>query len=221
MKKPVIAVDIDDVLTHTAEAVIEFSNDKWGMSLTLDDYDEDWHKLWKIPPDDEEEMHRRSKELRAAGVFFDEKLLPKADAERVLHELQKHASVVAVTSRRRAIEAETRRWIEQHLGGVIQEIHFAGIFDEDNEKLTTHSARIVATKHDILSAVRPDYFIDDQLKHCEAALTLGINTIVFGYYMGNKDTDIERRGATRCVSWTEVEAYFKAAGVLPRSTQIK
>lgn len=211
MKRPTIAVDIDDVLTHSAEAVIEFSNMTWGTTLTLNDFDEDWRKMWGIDPGDEAEMHRRSQEIRAAGFM---NVVARNDAGRVLALLKKRARVVAVTSRRKAIELETREWIEEHLGNVIEEIHFAGIFDEDNETLKTHEHRIIATKHDILSVVRPDYFIDDQLKHCEAALKLGIKTIVFGNYAWNKDTDIESRGATRCISWNDIEEYFVRQGVL-------
>lgn len=211
MRQPTIAVDIDDVLTHSAEFIIEFSNATWGTTLTLNEFDEDWRKMWGIEPGDEAEMHRRSLEIRAAG-FKD--VLPRSGAERVLGLLQHKARVVAVTSRRRVIEPETREWIEQHLGNVVEEIHFAGIFDDDNEKLTTHEHRIVATKHDVLSVVKPDYFMDDQLKHCEAALKLGIKTIVFGDYAWNRNTDIESRGATRCTSWDEVEKYFINEGVL-------
>jgi 5'(3')-deoxyribonucleotidase len=40
MAKPVIAVDIDDVLSHSARAVAEYSNERWGYSLTEDDFKE-------------------------------------------------------------------------------------------------------------------------------------------------------------------------------------
>lgn len=213
MKKPLIAVDIDDVLTHSAEAVIEFSNTTWNMNLTLESYDEDWRKLWGLSPEQEEEMHRRSRVIRRAKVIG-EALLPRKDAERVLNLLRKNARVVAVTSRRRAVELVTRRWAEKHLGNAIEEFHFAGIYDDENRKHTTLDACINATKHDILNKVRPDYFIDDQPKHCEAALKLGIKTIIFGDYVWNKATELEEQGAVRCGTWRDVELYFVKEGLL-------
>jgi len=214
MQKPIIAVDIDDVLTHSAEAVIEFSNVRWGAGVTLDDYDEDWRKLWGLTaPEQEAEMHRRAQEIRDAEVIG-ERLIPRQGAERVLNLLRQNARVFAVTSRRRAVEPATRRWVEKHLGNAIEEFHFAGIYDDDAKQHTTLDSRIAATKHDILSRVRPDYFIDDQPKHCEAALKLGIKTIIFGDYIWNKATNFENKGAIRCATWRDVEKYFKSQGLI-------
>lgn len=219
MKKPLIAVDIDDVLTHSAEAVIEFSNSQWNMNLTINDFDEDWRKLWGLSPEEEAEMHRRSLEIRTAEVIGGG-LVPRQDAERVLVQLACYADVVAVTSRRRTVETATRRWIDHYVGGAVKKIYFAGIYDEDT-KHATHDARIAATKHDILSTVKPDYFIDDQPKHCEAALELGIKTIIFGNYPWNKNTDIEKQGAVRCPTWRDVEEYFIKQGVLKGASRSK
>lgn len=214
MQKPIIAIDIDDVLTHSAEAVIEFSNTRWSAGVTLDDYDEDWRKLWGLTaPEQEAEMHRRAQEIRDAEVIG-EGLIPRQGAERVLNLLRQNARVFAVTSRRRAVEPATRRWVEKHFGNAIEEFHFAGIYDDDSKRHSTLDSRIAATKHDILSRVCPDYFIDDQVKHCEAALKLGIKTIIFGDYLWNKDINIEREGAVRCANWRDVEKYFKAQGLV-------
>ena len=36
--KPVIAVDIDDVLSDTVPAFLAFTNKKWGLNVTAQDY---------------------------------------------------------------------------------------------------------------------------------------------------------------------------------------
>jgi len=38
--KPIIAVDIDDVLANLAQEIVDFSNKNWGTNLTIDDYNE-------------------------------------------------------------------------------------------------------------------------------------------------------------------------------------
>lgn len=48
MKKPKIAVDIDDVLSEFVPALIEYSNKKWGTKLTIDDFSEDYAQMWKV-----------------------------------------------------------------------------------------------------------------------------------------------------------------------------
>ena len=48
MTKKVIAVDIDDVLAESARNLVEYSNKSWGTNITVDDYDEDWAKLWQV-----------------------------------------------------------------------------------------------------------------------------------------------------------------------------
>ena len=44
-KKPIIAIDIDDVLSDNAVQFINYCNKHWGRSLTIDDYDEDLHAV--------------------------------------------------------------------------------------------------------------------------------------------------------------------------------
>lgn len=69
-EKPVIAVDVDDVLCQTAQGFADFSNRMWGHALTVDDYDEDWGKVWGTTP---EVTHKRADLLHnseALGGFL-------------------------------------------------------------------------------------------------------------------------------------------------------
>lgn len=200
MPKPVVAIDIDDVLSASAEELITYSNMRWGTHLTVADYDEHWGKMWQLEHD-MDEMHKRAHEVRGSGIFGNAS--PKDDAQLVLEELRGRFSITLVTSRHRLLEPETRSWLEKHYDGLIDEVIFAGIYDGNDN----HQVQITATKKDILARIGATYFIDDQLKHCYAAAETGIETIVFGNYSWNQDNQLPKN-ITRCNSWQEVAQYF-------------
>ncbi len=66
MHTPIIAIDIDDVLADYAAGFVKFSNARWGLNLTIADYDEHWGNVWGV---DVDEVRRR------ADIMIDD--LPK------------------------------------------------------------------------------------------------------------------------------------------------
>jgi uncharacterized HAD superfamily protein len=197
--KPVIAVDIDDVLSAHAEAFVEYSNKKWGTNLTPDDYDEDWAKLWKI---DQQELEKRSRALFANDIVSSYKHIPDSDS--ALKELAKNHKLVIITSRRKWISKETTAWLDKYYPKLFSEVHFAGIWD-DLEKSSVEKINI--TKGDIARQIGANYLIDDQPKHCAAAAEAGITGIIFGDYSWNRDFEL-KPGMVRARTWQEVLEYF-------------
>jgi len=65
MPKPKIAVDLDDVLSASADAFVRYSNQRWGTTLTIDDYDERWGVMWQT---DQEETQRRAIQVHEAHI---------------------------------------------------------------------------------------------------------------------------------------------------------
>ncbi len=196
MRKSVIAVDIDDVLSANAEGWVAYSNKRWGTKLKPEDYTEHWSLMWGT---DHEETERRAVEFHKAKVVgkyrhFDE-------AKPVLEALARKYSLVVTTSRRRDLMDETTEWISMYFEGIFDEIHYAGMWD----KVTDASAQ--ATKAELCKLIGADYLIDDQLKHCLAADIVGIKAILFGNYSWNQ-ADSLPAGVTRCVDWQAVAGYF-------------
>lgn len=198
--KPVLGIDIDDVLAANAAGFVKFSNERWGTNLTVDDYDEHWASVWKV---DEAETRKRALELHESGTFGRYEHFP--DAKEVLQQLHDKFTIIAVTSRRRLIEVETRAWIKRYFDGVIDDIMFAGFYDRTDGDVQTMRAM---TKADLLQSLKVEYFIDDQLKHCLAAAAIDINTILFGDYKWNQRAELPERVA-RCANWRAVKNYFQ------------
>lgn len=197
MSKPVIAIDIDDVLSANAEAFTAFSNQRFGTSLQATDYDEHWARMWGV---DMAETERRAVEFHASGVVAE--YSRKDNAREVLQELSSRYKLIVVTSRRRSIESHTRAWIAEQYPDIFDDILFAGIYDEGLKK-----EHFQMTKSDLFTSSAVSFVIDDQLKHCLAAVELGIETILFGNYSWNQADELPAL-LTRCENWLAVGEYF-------------
>lgn len=197
MTKPIIALDIDDVLADYADGFVRFSNERWGTNLTVDDYDEHWAEVWKV---DIEEIRRRADEIHDARIVTD--LTHKHEAVPVLEMLAKTHQIIVITSRRIVAKEDTLAWLKQYFPMINSEVvNFAGFWD------TISHDSIRKTKADLAVKKGATVLIDDQLKHCLAAAEKGIEAILFGDYTWNQ-IDVLPRGVTRCKNWSKVEEYF-------------
>jgi len=201
MSRPLIAVDIDDVLAAHAEVMVNFSNTRWGHNLKPDDYDEDLASMWGVSV---KEALRRVDELLASGVHAG--LRHYKEAIPVLLGLQRRFELVAVTSRRISRKAVTDIWIERYFPGIFKEIVFAGIFDNFEELDAQH--RLRHTKAELLTSIGASYLIDDQPKHCIGAAKAGITALLFGDYAWNRKLAGLPQGVVRLHTWKDVERYF-------------
>jgi len=197
--KKIIAVDIDDTLAASAQAWVAYSNQKWETNLAVDDYDEDWAKMWQV---NTEVLRERADHLHTTpgitGAFKHD-----ASAQAVLNDLAKDYELVITTSRHSLLQGETLEWLDKHFNGVFSNIHFAGIYDSG------HHDPVSLTKADLIEKVGADYLIDDQAKHCFAVAEQGRQAILFGDYVWNRDVAL-RPGVARCRDWAAVKEYFDA-----------
>lgn len=197
MKKPIIALDIDDVLSHTAQTIINYGNEKWGHDHTLDDFNERMSEMWRV---DADEAHRRWNEFMYSGNF--ETLAPIIEARQALEKLQARYTLIAVTSRRESLLDITQLWIDRNYPNLITEVHSAGIYGRD-----LPDAHLL-TKADKLLSLGADFLIDDQPKHCIGASAAGIQSILFGGYPWQTALSVPKQ-VIICDSWRAVTRYFE------------
>jgi len=203
MSKPIIAVDVDDVLSASVPGFTAYSNKRWDLNLTVDQYDEDWAKFWGIPY---EEALARAAELHESDMFGSfahfEEALP------VLKKLKEKYDLIVLTSRRLSIKPATTEWIDRHFSGIFSAVHFAGFYD-DTKNL--HES-LKKTKGDLCRQLGADYLVDDQPKHCLAASTCGVQSLLFGNYGWNKIAadEAEAKNITIVHTWDDVARYFDA-----------
>lgn len=195
--KPLVAIDIDDVLAHHAKAMVAYSNSVYGTNLTIDDYSEHWSNMWKID-------HAQTK-IRADKYHQTDDMLHyehNQDADAVLRALSKTHRLIIVTARRNDVIGITEQWVNKHFDGIFEAIHHAGIWDSS---ITDES--YTATKADLCASLGVNYLVDDQSKHCNAAAQAGIQAIMFGDYPWNKHDELHPN-VVRCHDWAAVAEYF-------------
>ena len=198
MPKPIIAVDIDDVLAANAEGFVEFSNKRWGTNLTVEDYDEHWGRVWQV---NQKEWEKRNEDYVNLGVMRTYRHFN--EAKPILKKLGARYKLVVVTSRRIQQKKDTLDWIDRYFKDIFDDIHFTGIWDK-----IQHSANNV-TKTELIKRLGADYLIDDQPKHCITAAEAGITALVFGDYTWNHNIELKPR-MIRAKNWQEVLEYFDA-----------
>lgn len=201
MAKPIIAVDVDDVLIGSSQMFVDFSNKNWDTNLTIDDYSENWHPLWGV---DAVEGKRREEIILDMFVQSE----PFAKVRHILEKLAQRYVLVVTTSRSNSIADKTKEWLDLHYEGIFTDAHFAGIWDGDNSQ---GHEKLNLTKADLLKEIGAAYLIDDHPKHCFAAAKLGIPAVLFGEYPWNRDVELHE-GVARCIDWAAVEEYFDARG---------
>ncbi len=195
--KKTIAIDLDDVLALSAKGFVDFSNQRWGTSLTVDDYKEQWAHMWGV---DHEVEKIRAEEVYSSGTVTGFQKIDQA--EDVLKELKKSYHLVITTSRARFIEKETRDWLGQHFKDIFEEIHFAGFYDDIKTDSHKH------TKAGLIKSIGADYLIDDHPKHCFATAEAGIPALMFGDYIWSRDLTKLPKGVTQVKNWQEVLDFF-------------
>lgn len=196
MARPIIALDIDDVLSRSAATIIRYANKRWGHAHTLEDFNEHLPTLWQV---EQSEAERRWAEYMASGEMERYELLP--DARIVLTNLARQYRIIAVTSRRESLMDLTERWLSANYPGITERVissNFYGNGNPDAYKLT---------KAAILQEIGADYLIDDQPKHCNGAAGVGVRAVLFGDYPWNRSVELAK-SIVRCKDWHAVQEYF-------------
>lgn len=197
MHTPIIAIDIDDVLADYAAGFVEFSNARWGLNLTIADYDEHWGNVWGV---DVDEVRRRADIIHVESMV--KNLKHKPEAFPVLQRLSRDFTLSVVTSRRIQNKADTLEWLQKHYPMISPElITFAGFFDSIDED------SIKKTKGGLIASLGASYMIDDLPKHCLSAVDHGVEALLFGDYTWNQNDGLGE-AVHRVKDWKAVEDYF-------------
>jgi hypothetical protein len=197
MNKPIIAVDIDDVLAAEAEFVVAYTNKHWGGNYTLKDYSEAWNLFWGV---DVDEVERRAEILHRPGIVSQYRVIP--GSRDVLERLKETYELIVVTSRRQRVEQETQQWLDRHFPDIFSKLILTGFWDDPSIE-----DRHLLSKGSLLNDHRVAYVIDDQQKHCISATDHGIKAILYGNLSDNQHTEA-REGMAHLEDWRAVAEYF-------------
>jgi 5'(3')-deoxyribonucleotidase len=193
MSKPVIAIDIDDVLAQTTVCLLADVSKLLGQEMRLGDITStDYWLEYGIA---EEEAIKLVHDYNLRG-FPD--LAPVEGGIAAIERLSASFNLVLITSRDARVKDSTQRWITMHYPDVFSDVVFVG---------NKFVSKTVASKADICKRLGAVAAIDDDLKYIAEYAQKGVRAILFGDYPW-RDYDALLAGAIRCKSWADVEAHF-------------
>jgi len=198
MKTPVIAVDIDDTIVESLDAIRQKANEYSGTNLSLEDYNtkgEYWgyyEKIW--------EQHGMADELDIMQICEDLHdnqsnipLLP--GAEFAVHELSKRFVIILITARDPKWESATTEWLKDQFGSIAPRVYFSQSHQDISRK----------NKGQICIELGAQWLIDDNVQHCITAMDEGVEAILYGEYGWQSNVPTE---LTKCKDWQSVLEYF-------------
>jgi uncharacterized HAD superfamily protein len=196
MPKPVIAVDIDEVLFPLAPTFLNYYNEQSGTSITLDDMTSYYlHEVTGEP---------RDVELAKLEAYIDTEhhinSLPIDGALEAIKKLHARYSLIVVTSRAPFFGEHTKNFLEKHFTGLYD--GFYNVHRSDIEHKDISKAQICKE----ISAIA---LIDDHLNYVLDAAKHGVECLLFGDYAWNQCEKLPDK-VTRVKNWQEVLEHFDA-----------
>lgn len=196
MSKPIIGIDIDEVLMPHFGDLISWYNAQFGTVLTLQDNHPTDPGNWGT--DSFEAAVRRVHQFYDTQEFLTSE--PFHEAQTALGELASNYELIVVTARDTILETVTTDWLEKHFAELFTQIHFTKHFNLEGKR---------RDKVEILREEQVKYFIDDSMQNVGLASDADVECILFGSYVWNQ-ADILPINVTRCENWHEVLEFFRA-----------
>lgn len=197
-RRKTIAIDIDDVLADSTESLRLLVNERTGARLTTEHYRVSgvyrgyYDNIWRMHgleglvdfPSLNEEM-----------VYDQSHVHTMPQAKLGIQELAKKYRLVLVTARDPSWSQATTKWLKDHFGYSLCDVHFAGHSRTGSQK----------SKGELCREVGASYLIDDNVEHCQTARELGVETVLFGDYGWHQGIPSDQ---IICKDWQAVMEFF-------------
>jgi len=200
-QKPIIAIDLDDVVSSQIEVFIAYYNQTYDAHITMEDfmlpggYQGYFEKTVAKGLSPEEAITRFQDFLQKMEPL--KQGIPKETLQ-ALGYLKENFRLEIVTARGADYEKPTIAWLKKHAPDIFDNVHFLELWDEADNK---------ATKALVCQKIGAGYLIDDSPAHCNIAAETGVSALLFGEYGWNIAAEVHA-GVTRCKDWPAVLEYF-------------
>jgi len=198
--KPIIAVDIDDVISAQNDQIRQFANKHYGHKHTYEEfinfeaeYWDYWAHVWGISK--EEERQRVKHYIDSGGLLIQK---PVKGAIKAINKLKKKFDLVVITSRQDDYIDDTHRWLDKHFPATFRGVHFAKVWEDGRRE----------SKANICKKVNAGYLIDDNAEHCNLAAEEGVKGLLFGDYGWNRSEKLHPM-VSKVNNWEEVQEFFE------------
>lgn len=194
MTKPVIAVDVDEVLFPFIDEFINYHNYRYGTKLNKENFTSyDFDKILDLSAS--ETVDRVYSFL---GSLKDSSTIPIDQSKNSIAVLASHFELCIVTARHAQFEQITLDWLDQNFHNCFRSIAAIGhapIMDKP------------ISKAKICQEINAIALIDDSLIHVNECVAIGLEGILFGNYLWNQTPKLPKN-VTRCENWPAVLKHF-------------
>jgi len=195
--KKILAIDIDDVLSDSTDALRRVVNDLLSISLSSEDYrsiEADYWGYYEAVWEKFGAADRFSFDAVEAQMVHDQShVQPIAGAVDAVAMLADEYEVVLVTSRNPRWKTETKRWVDMHFKSLTSELYFVHELSDDK------------TKGYLCSDLGVSALIDDNPEHCMSAIDVGVDAVLFGEYGWSYSAPKE---LAKCSGWSEIKDHL-------------
>ncbi len=190
MKKPVLAVDFDDVVAGFNAAFVQYNNEYFGTNIPYEGiYTYDMPLLYGV---DSDTLHRRVMEFCHE---HHDRIEPIEGALESLAELKRRYRLEIVTSRCESIMAVTLGWNQVHAFRLFSAAHFTNGF-------ATKFPERRRTKLEVCRKIGAVAHIDDAVSHANEVADAGI-PVFLPTRPWNKGAELSV-GVVRVTDWDEI-----------------
>ncbi|MCA9371855.1 hypothetical protein KC726_03060 [Candidatus Woesebacteria bacterium] len=185
----IIAVDLDDVLSATTPAFIDYYNTIRKTDFRLEDFHTYyWHNIVGEARDDVFRL--------VHDFYFSPDFAPKPviGAIEGIKKLAQSHSLHIVTSRQEEFADITHKWVNNHFPTLFQKVHIAN----HAHWATQGTSR---TKKEICQEIGAEVLIEDNLDYIEECADLGIRSILLDRPWNKSKTP---KSTTRAYSWNDI-----------------
>ncbi|KAJ6574629.1 hypothetical protein B0H19DRAFT_1124995 [Mycena capillaripes] len=182
---PVIAVDLDDVLSQTNRIVAQWHNDEFGTQMDLSMFY--YYYYWKNPFwGTLQETFAKMKEFNSTDKIFQAVPVPGArEGVQALRDMG--YKLVIVTARTAEVADASWEWVERYFPGIFANLMFTGQW-KDAHKLHHNEVLTNLTKAQVCADLKAQVLIDDSAENAIQCSTDPSPTrvLLFGEYEWNK-----------------------------------
>src|SRR3989344_283378 len=171
--KPVIAVDIDEVLFPMSPTFLRYYNTTEKTDYTLDQMISYYFEA--ITGDSREEILSKIKAYLKTEDYEQGK--PVAGSIDAIRKLRKRFRLIVVTSRANFFRGHTEDFLEKHFAGLYDDLYYTHSPDKPD---------VLIPKEVICKEVDAVALIDDHLSNVIACAKEGIDGVLFGEYAWNQ-----------------------------------
>jgi uncharacterized HAD superfamily protein len=192
-KKPIIAVDIDEVLTPFVKHLLDFYNKRFPENqILLENFHS--YQFWEVWGGTMHEANNLVDEFFKSDDFKSQQ--PLEHAVQTLQKLKERFELVIVTSRQHAIKDHTHEFLDKYYPGIFSSVLMGNHYGKEGVK---------KSKPDMCKEIGAVLLIDDSLDYARQCAEANLDAILFGDYPWNRTKYDLHENIVRVAHWKDVE----------------